>query len=105
MVAREKLKAEEGLSKTKLILGWHFNFRTLTVTLLEHRHIAGSTKIKKMIDDGQTLKKSLESIIGRLGHIGFVIPGVFHFLSQLCMLLAQAQNKRVIAIDKTCKHN
>jgi hypothetical protein len=32
MVSKDKLKAEGGLVKTKMILGWHFNFRTLTVT-------------------------------------------------------------------------
>ncbi len=90
MVAREKLRAEGGLSETKVILGCHFNFRTLTVTPSKHKHIAWSAKIKKMIDDGRTSKKSLESMIGHLRRIGFVIPGVFHFLSQLHTLLAQA---------------
>jgi hypothetical protein len=33
MVAQEKVKAEGGLAKTKIILGWHFNFCTLTMTL------------------------------------------------------------------------
>jgi hypothetical protein len=33
MVAQEKLKAEGGLAETKIILGWRFNFCTLTVTL------------------------------------------------------------------------
>jgi hypothetical protein len=78
---QEKLRAEGGLLETKVILGWHFNFRSLTVTLPEHKHIAWSAKIKKMIDDGSTLKKSLESTIRCLGHVGFVIPWVFHFLS------------------------
>jgi hypothetical protein len=33
MGAEYKLKVEGGLAETKVILGWHFNFRTLTVTL------------------------------------------------------------------------
>jgi hypothetical protein len=40
MVMEDKLKAEGGLAETKAILGWHFNFRTLTVTLPEHKYIA-----------------------------------------------------------------
>ncbi len=40
MVAEDKLKAEGGLVETKVILGWHFNFRTLTVTLPEHKYIS-----------------------------------------------------------------
>ena len=103
MVAKDKLKAEGGLSETKVILGWHFNFRTLTVTLPEHKFIAWSTEIHKMIDSGKTTKKDLESTIGRMGHVGFIIPWVFHFLSRLRSLLARAQNRRVITIDDTCK--
>jgi hypothetical protein len=33
MVAQDKLKAEGGLAKLKVILGWLFNFRALTVSL------------------------------------------------------------------------
>ena len=42
MVALENLIAEGGLMETKMILGWLFNFRTLTVTLPEHKYIAWS---------------------------------------------------------------
>jgi hypothetical protein len=42
MVAEDKLKAEGGLSEMKTILGWLFNFRTLTVSLPEHKYIAWS---------------------------------------------------------------
>ncbi len=60
-----------------MILEWHFNFRTLTMTLPEHKHIAWSAKIKKMINGGKTLKKSLKSKIGCLRHVRFVFPWVF----------------------------
>jgi hypothetical protein len=42
MVVLEKLIAEGGLTEKKMILGWLFNFRTLTVTLPEHKQIAWS---------------------------------------------------------------
>ncbi len=45
MVAQEKLKAEGGLEEMKIILGWHFNFCMLTVTLPKQKHIAWSSKI------------------------------------------------------------
>ncbi len=69
IVAKDKLKAEGGLSETKVILGWHFNFRTLTVTLPEHKFIAWSTEIHKMLNSGTTSKQNLESTIGRMGHV------------------------------------
>ena len=65
------------------VIGWHFNFRTLTVTLPEHKFIAWLTEIHKMINSGRTSKKDLESTIGRKGHVGFIIPWVYLFLSCL----------------------
>jgi hypothetical protein len=65
------------------VIGWHFNFRTLTVTLPEHKFIAWLTEIHKMINSGRTSKKDLESTIGRKGHVGFIIPWVYLFLSRL----------------------
>jgi succinate dehydrogenase/fumarate reductase cytochrome b subunit len=94
MVVQEKLQAEGGLPEMKIILKWHFNFCTLTVTLPEQKHIVWSIKIQTMIAGGRTAKKALESTIGQLGHIGFVIPLVFHFLSHLRTLLSQACNKK-----------
>ncbi len=64
LVVQEKLKAEGGLAETKIILGWHFNFRTLTVSLPKKKHIAWSSKIQTMIATGRTTKKALESTIG-----------------------------------------
>ncbi len=64
VVVQDKLKAEGDLAETKVILGWHFNFRTLTVTLPEHKHIAWLTEIHKMLANSRTSKKALESTIG-----------------------------------------
>jgi hypothetical protein len=58
-----------------------------------------------MIAAGRTTKKALKLTIGKLGHVGFVIPWVFHFLSHLRTLLSRACNKRAITIDKNCKNN
>ena len=55
-----------------------------------------------MIKKQWTTKKQLESPIGRMGHVDFVIPWVYHFLSCLRSLLARAQNRRMIRIGKKC---
>jgi hypothetical protein len=102
MIAEYKLTVEGGLSETKTILRWDFNFRTLTVTLPEHKHIAWSGGIKLMIQACKTTRKMLETMIGCIGHIGFVIPWVYHFLSHLRSLLVRAWTRRVINIDKKC---
>jgi hypothetical protein len=100
MVAEDKLKAEGGLSETKTILGWLFNFCTLTVSLPEHKYIAWSNDLKQMIRSQRTTKKQLESTIGRLRHIGYIIPWVYHYLSRLRTLLSRARKMRSIKIDQ-----
>jgi hypothetical protein len=75
MIAKDKLTVDGGLAETKIVLGWHFNFRTLTVTLPEHKHIAWSAKIQQMISTGRTLIKALESMIGQMRHVRFISHG------------------------------
>ncbi len=101
MVAKDKLKAEGGLSETKMILGWLFNFRTLTIFLPDHKFIAWSTAIQNMITSRRTNSQNLETTIGRMGHVGFIIPWVHHFLSCLRLLLCRSRNCRFINIDAT----
>jgi hypothetical protein len=79
MIAKDKLTAEGGLSETKMILGWLFNFRTLTIFLPDHKLIAWSTAIEDMISLKRTNSQDLESMIGQMGHVGFIIPWVHHF--------------------------
>ena len=92
-----KLIAEGGLMETKMILGWLFNFRTLTVALPEHKYIAWSQEINQMIKNQWTMKKQLESTIVRIGHIGFVtISWVVwdHYLRELGIGEQSASTKR-----------
>jgi hypothetical protein len=48
------------------------------------------------------MKKQLESTIGRLGHVGYVIPWVYHFLSRLRSLLPQSGKHRQIKTNDKC---
>jgi len=63
MVAKDKLLAEAGLSETKVILGWLFNFRTLTVSLQDHKFITRKAAIQKMITSKHTTSKDLDTTI------------------------------------------
>ena len=76
MVAKDTLIAENGLSETQVILGWLFNFRTLTISLPGPTFIAWMAAIQKMITLKCTTSKDLNITIGQMGHVGFVIPWV-----------------------------
>jgi hypothetical protein len=64
MYAREKLKAEAGLSEKKMILGWSFHFRRLLISLPKNKFIAWTSTINKLLVDGSSTAKELKSTIG-----------------------------------------
>jgi hypothetical protein len=83
MEARNKLQSEAGLEEQKSILGWLLNTRHLLVKLPKNKFVAWTNMIKLVIQQGTMTAKEVESIIGRLGHLGMAIPFVHHFLSRL----------------------
>ena len=101
MAASAKLLAEAACEEIKIILGWVFDFGRLLVTLPENKSAAWSEAIREMIQHEVTAAKVLETNIGRLVHLGMILPAVHHFMSRLRELHARA-NRRSIKITKTC---
>jgi hypothetical protein len=104
MAARKKLDAEGRLSETKMILGWLWNFCSLTISLPKNKPIAWTDGINKLITKKRVGKKELETTIGRLTHVSMIIPPVHHFLSSLRKLLQQIKNNNccMSTIPKIC---
>ena len=102
MAALAKLIAEAGLEETKTILGWYFDFRTLTVKLPLNKFTAWSNAIKSMIGSKSATAKELECNIGRLVHLSMVIPTIHHFMSRLRELHTRSLNRSRISINQTC---
>ena len=102
MEARNKLHAEAGLEEQKTVLGWLIDTRHLLVRLPKNKFIAWSNISGEMMQKGTTIAKELESIIGRLVHLGMAIPLVYHFLSRIRDLLVGAKRRRTIRISGEC---
>ncbi len=83
MDARDKLFTVAGVTKLKMILDWEFDFRCLRISLPENKLIAWTTDVNHLLAAGTTTAKELESMIGQLGHLTLVVPGIYHFLSHL----------------------
>jgi hypothetical protein len=105
MHGRNKLMAEAGLTETKMILGWKFDFWHLLISLPKNKFIARMMGISQLLVEGSTTAKELESTIGRLGHLVLVMPGVHHFLGLLCELQQLAPHRRLLHITKTCPND
>jgi hypothetical protein len=61
MDAQNKLIAETGLTEQKIILGWSFDFRRMTISLPENKFRAYSKAISEVINHGWTSKGELET--------------------------------------------
>jgi hypothetical protein len=79
-----------------------FYFRKLQKSLPEIKFIAWTTNENKLIAEGMTTAKELESTIGQLGHLVLVVPGVHHILSRLQELQQLATPRRSIQISDVC---
>jgi hypothetical protein len=94
MEARNKLVAEATPEEIKLILGWMMDFRSLVISLPDNKHTAWSNSIQELLVAGKAKAKELETLIGCLGHLGMVLPFVYHFLSRLREWHHKSKNKR-----------
>ena len=83
LLSVDKYMAEGAPSEIKTILGWTFNFRSLTISLPDDKHAAWSNDIDTIIRNKQTTKKNLEQVIGRLNHVCQVIPMARYFMGPL----------------------
>ncbi len=92
-----------GLEEEKIILGWHIDFCRLVISLPDNKFVASTISIKKILSCGTSTVKELKTMIGRLGHLGAIVPFVYHFLSRLRDLQWKATKRRSIAIPKPCQ--
>ncbi len=104
MAALHKLSAEGRLEETKMILGWMWDFRRLTISLPINKYTVWSAAISEMMQEKKTTTKDLDTTIGRLTHVSMIIPFAHHFLSQLHKLLLQSkqQSQRTTHITTIC---
>ena len=68
-----------------------------------HRFPPGSQvhRIDSSNSENDNAKKHLIERLD-IGHMGFVIPWAYHFLSRLCSLHYHSKNRRFITVNNTC---
>ena len=76
----------------------------MTVYLPENKCVAWTNTIKGVLDSNKTSYKELETIIGRMVHVGIIVSQIHHFMSRLRDLLWRSHNRRSIKLtDPTRK--
>ena len=100
MIAIAKLLAEGAMEETKVILGWLFDTRRLTISLTEHKFVAWSNKLKTIKDRKTSDHDELDTILGQLTHVATVMPQLLHFLGRLRSLKYVASKRRMVKLQQ-----
>jgi hypothetical protein len=83
MAALQKLSAEGRLEETKIILGWMWDFRRLTISLHINKYTVWLALISRMINGKERTSGDLNTKVRRLTHVSMIFPIVHHFMSHL----------------------
>ena len=83
MLTVHKMLKEGAAEETKIILGWLYNMHRLKVYLPEHKFIAWSKEIERILKTGKVLRPELLTTRGRLVHSSAILPLGKHFLNRI----------------------
>jgi hypothetical protein len=82
ILSLKKLIAKATLAKLKFS-GWEIDARRMLISLPSHKVVGWSASIRALLLEGQASASELHTLVGRLSHVGCIIPMARHFLSGL----------------------
>ena len=100
-----KLKGEGTPDEKKIVLGWQINTRKFKIYLPKLKSIDWINEIRKVIHANKVTTSTLESLIGKLNHVGYIIPQGRYFLNRLRHLLARTKSFGAQSIDTDSKED
>jgi hypothetical protein len=82
-----RLMGEGSSQAIKTVLGWTLDTRRLLVSLSSNKFVLWSSYIRRHIFRGSLLVSYLETLVGRLEHIGYLVYLMHNFLGRICRLM------------------
>ena len=82
-VSVRKLLGDGKLEHKKTNLGWTIDAHSFRIHLEQKKYEAWLTEIDEVLDKGTVTGKQMECLIGKLNHVGFIIPSGRYFLPRL----------------------
>ena len=79
----KKLLAEGTPSEALCLLGWDADARRLLLRLPWSKHLAWRDDMLRLLRARGATRSELDTLVGRLNHVGHIIPAARHFLSRL----------------------
>jgi len=90
-ISDEKLKGEGQPSERRIMLGWLIDTTIMRVFLPITKAQIWSEDINQILKSNSVNTKMLESTIGRLNHVGYILPTGRYFLNRLRHLLSRCE--------------
>ena len=87
----KKLLAEGTPSEALRLLGWDADTRRLQLRLPWSKHLAWRDDMLRLLRARGATRSELDTLVGRLNHVGHIIPAARHFLSRLRDRLRKAR--------------
>jgi hypothetical protein len=79
-----KMEAEGRLQETPLIfLGWSIQTRPFKINLPQEKVTSWSSSIENAIAQKSITFDDAQTLVGRLNHVGYIIPSARHFLNRI----------------------
>ena len=78
-----KLEAEGRLREIIILLGWEIDSRALSIALPPDKVIAWKQCISDILKKTSISWDDAKTLVGRLNHVGFIIPSARHFLNRI----------------------
>ena len=66
-----------------MVLGWKYDTHSIMISLPDQKHSAWSHDLEKILHKGTASHSELNTIIGCLNHVSYVIPTARHFFSRI----------------------
>ena len=99
-ISAKKLKGEGTPHEQKTMLGWLLCTRTCKIYLPVDKATAWNTDIIHLLKTETVSQKTLESLIGRFNHVGYIIPTARYFINRLRHLLFRCEKYGTQKIQK-----
>jgi len=93
-----KLLGEGRFDELKIFLGWLLNSRAFRIALPANKVIAWSKEILVTLKADLVHHDGLEPLVGKLNHLGHVIPAARHFLNRIRTALRRARTKPTVLL-------
>ena len=104
--SERKLRAEGGMAEQIIYLGWLINTRAFTIGLPNDKAIAWSNAIRTILKSKSRISHpEMETLIGRINHVGFIIPQARHFINRIRKDERRAETHRSTYLSKETKED